>query len=114
MSRLLLQKFSSYYLLTSIRSVSDGLFSDNSKVRSDAERRVVNSIIQGSAADIMKRAMVRWRRRRLVASIHDELRLEVDEGEVEGAGRAMREVTTGEGAGRLRAPLMVNWTVGKK
>jgi DNA polymerase I-like protein with 3'-5' exonuclease and polymerase domains len=107
-----------------------GLFSDNSKVRSDAERKVVNSIIQGSAADIIKRAMVRWsewreskngggggggegRRMRLVASIHDELLFEVDEREVEWAGREVMALMTGEGVGRLRAPLTVNLTVGK-
>jgi DNA polymerase-1 len=104
-----------------------GLFSDNCKVRSDAERKVVNSIIQGSAADIIKRAMVRWsewrerengggeregRGMRLVASIHDELLFEVDEREVERAGREVMALMTG-GVGRLRAPLIVNLTVGK-
>jgi DNA polymerase I-like protein with 3'-5' exonuclease and polymerase domains len=29
-------------------------------VRAEAERKAVNSVVQGSAADLMKRAMVDW------------------------------------------------------
>jgi DNA polymerase-1 len=58
-------------------------------VRSATERQVINFPIQGTAADIMKIAMVRLaprlegRRARLLLQVHDELVLEVAEEEVE-------------------------------
>ena len=83
-------------------------------VRSLGERLAVNTVIQGSAADIIKVAMVRIHRRlaeerrssRLVLQIHDELLLEVAEVET----TAVRELVTEEmvGAYPLDPPLAVD------
>ena len=67
------------------------LTSDNGQRRSMAERMALNAPIQGSAADIIKLAMLNLHRRlreegmrsRLLLQVHDELVLEVAEGEVE-------------------------------
>ena len=77
-------------------------------VRSLGERLAVNTVIQGSAADIIKLAMVRIHRRlaeerrgaRLVLQIHDELLLEVPDVET----TAVRElVIGGDGAAPTRS-----------
>jgi DNA polymerase I-like protein with 3'-5' exonuclease and polymerase domains len=74
--------------------------------RKAAERQAVNTIVQGSAADIIKLAMVRLHRMcddemRLCLSVHDELLLEVPEHRVTDGQEAMREAMLGEGIQRL-------------
>jgi DNA polymerase-1 len=62
----------------------------NRQTRSLGERLAVNSVMQGTAADVIKKAMVAIHRRlrdegraaRLVLQVHDELLLEVPEAEV--------------------------------
>ncbi len=86
--------------------------------RNAAERQAINAPVQGTAADIMKRAMVRLQRRlerrgsraRLLLQVHDELVLEVPEGEVDAVREVVRE--TMEGAARLAVPLEVEIGVG--
>jgi DNA polymerase-1 len=71
----------------------------NWQVRSLGERLAVNSVIQGTAADIIKLAMLRVHRRlrdegrsaRLVLQIHDELLLEAPEVEVPAIRQLVRE-----------------------
>ena len=66
--------------------------------RAYAERAAINAPVQGTAADIMKRAMVRvWRglkrelpQARLLLQVHDELVLEVPEAEVAAARDLLR------------------------
>jgi DNA polymerase-1 len=87
-------------------------------VRSLGERLAVNTVIQGSAADIIKLAMVRIHRRlaeegraaRLVLQIHDELLLEVPDTET----TAVRALVVEEmvGAYPLDPPLAVDSGVG--
>jgi DNA polymerase-1 len=87
-------------------------------VRSLGERLAVNTVIQGSAADIIKLAMVRIHRRlaeegraaRLVLQIHDELLLEVPDVETS----AVRDLVVEEmvGAYPLDPPLAVDSGVG--
>ncbi|NNJ11596.1 DNA polymerase I [Chloroflexales bacterium ZM16-3] len=68
--------------------------------RAAAEREAINAPIQGSAADIMKIAMVemshaledRGLRTRLLLQVHDELILEAPDDEVEDVKRLVREV----------------------
>ena len=70
--------------------------------RSLGERLAVNTVIQGTAADIIKVAMIRAHRglldagggARLVLQIHDELLVEVPEAEVEGAVTVVRDAMT--------------------
>jgi DNA polymerase-1 len=92
--------------------------SGNPQLRQYAERSAINAPMQGTAADIIKRAMIaveEWCRRervrtRLIMQVHDELVLEVPEGEVTRVSAALREHMTG--AAHLTVPLRVDIGVG--
>ncbi len=89
------------------------------RVKRAAERMAINMPIQGSAADILKIAMIRLYgalqekglASRLTLQVHDELVLEVPEEEVKTVAPLVRSVM--EGAYALRAPLKVDVKVGK-
>jgi len=95
------------------------LHSASDRDRAYAERAAINSPLQGSAADIVKVAMVRLapllvERRyaaRLLLQVHDELVLEAPVEEVEEVARLVREVM--ESACELAAPLVVSVSVGE-
>jgi DNA polymerase-1 len=65
--------------------------SSNPQVRSFNERAAINAPIQGSAADIIRRAMVRMEQAlqsanlsaRMLLQVHDELIFEVEDAEIE-------------------------------
>jgi DNA polymerase-1 len=87
--------------------------------RQGAERAAINAPIQGTAADIIKRAMARISpaleaeglgRTRMLMQVHDELVFEVPEAEVEPATRIIRAVMEGaaEPAITLNVPLGVD------
>ncbi len=92
--------------------------SKNGAIRSYAERNAINYPIQGSAADIVKVAMVRIHKRlaaeglktRMVLQVHDELVFDVPQDELE----AVRELVRSEmeGAVELKVPLVVDIGVG--
>jgi DNA polymerase-1 len=94
------------------------LMSDNRQRREVAERMALNAPIQGSAADIIKLAMLKVQsaireqdlQSRLLLQIHDELILEVVKGEEE----AITALVTREmgAAYPLRAPLDVSAGLG--
>jgi DNA polymerase-1 len=94
------------------------LQSRNFQTRSLGERLAVNTVIQGTAADIIKIAMVRCDERlreaglrtRLVLTIHDELLFEGPAGEVAEASRIVKAEM--ESACRLDPPLKVDVGVG--
>ena len=75
------------------------LRAQNRQVRGLGERLAVNSVIQGSAADIIKVAMIRIHRRlreeglqsRLVLQIHDELLVEVPDVETSTVRELVRQ-----------------------
>ncbi|HEX5641316.1 MAG TPA: DNA polymerase I [Thermoleophilia bacterium] len=79
------------------------LRSSNFRNRSLGERLAVNTILQGTAADIIKVAMVKVSRElerrglasRLVLQVHDELVLECDEGEIDACRRLLRDAMCG-------------------
>ena len=104
-------------ILGRVRRVG-GIDSKNAQARHAAERVAVNTPVQGSAADIIKLAMVRIHRRlaaelpqvRMVLQVHDELVFEVPEEAVD-ATRAL-VVEEMEGAFRLEIPLVVNVATG--
>jgi DNA polymerase-1 len=87
--------------------------SSNRTERAAAERVAVNSPIQGTAADLIKIAMVRLARRlheerlpaRLLLSVHDEIVLEAEEGAADRVAAAAKE--TMEGASAHPIPLAV-------
>jgi DNA polymerase-1 len=95
------------------------LNSDNRQRREIAERMALNSPIQGSAADIVKVAMLRVDREltakklesRILLQVHDELILEVAEGEIDEV-RSIVEEQMGS-AYPLNAPLAVNIGIGR-
>jgi DNA polymerase-1 len=111
-------------LLGRIRYIPE-ITSDRRPAREYAERTAVNTPIQGSAADLIKLAMVRIARRlegeglggRLTLQVHDELVLEVPQGEAEATAALVRSEM--EGAASLSVPLVVavgrgrNWLEAK-
>jgi DNA polymerase-1 len=92
---------------------------DNRMRREIAERAALNSPIQGSAADIIKQAMLNVDaamtkaklRSRMLLQVHDELIFEVAKGELEELTELVRKEMGG--AYPLKAPLDVNVGVGK-
>jgi len=84
------------------------LLSANVQLRNQGLREAVNTIVQGTAADIMRRAMVRLHRRlkehnlksRLLLQVHDELLVETPIEETEAAREVLK--TAMEGADDLR------------
>ncbi len=90
------------------------LSSSNRNIRSFGERVARNAPIQGSAADIIKLAMIRTYNRyqesgmrsRLILQVHDELIVEAPEEEVERASEILR--TEMENAVSLLVPLSVD------
>ena len=95
------------------------LHSRNYNERSLGERLAVNTVLQGTAADIIKVAMVRLHRElarrgmasRLVLQVHDELILESPDAEVEAGGELLREVMCG--AYEMDPPLEVDVGAGQ-
>ncbi|MDV3221957.1 DNA polymerase I [Intrasporangium sp.] len=95
------------------------LTSDNRQRREMAERMALNAPIQGSAADIMKVAMIgvdralteAGARSRILLQVHDELVLEVAPGEEADVERIVRERMGG--AVEMDVPLDVNIGVGR-
>ena len=91
-----------------------GINDKNPSARSFAERVAINAPIQGGAADIIKRAMIRIPRAleaaglsaRMLLQVHDELVFEVPEREVEDTRAAV--VAVMEGAAQLSVPLVVD------
>jgi DNA polymerase-1 len=97
--------------LTDIRSGSPAR-------RQGAERAAINAPMQGTAADLIKLAMIRvqdWLRAqalrtKLVMQVHDELVFEVPEDEVDSVRAALPELMSG--VAELAVPLMVEVGVG--
>ena len=94
------------------------IHSRNQVVRGNAERNAINAPIQGSAADIIKIAMVRINDRmksekllsKMILQVHDELIFEVEMSELE----KLREMVLFEmsNAVKLNIPLKVDWGTG--
>jgi len=92
----------------------DELKSSNFNTRSFGERAALNTPIQGTAADIIKKAMIdvarglkmRGMRTKLILQVHDELILDVYPDEVEEAKELL--ISSMEGAVKLDCPLTVS------
>ncbi|HSA24453.1 MAG TPA: DNA polymerase I, partial [Myxococcota bacterium] len=92
--------------------------SPNHNARKNAERMAQNTPIQGTAADVIKRAMLdvhrelgrRTLRARMLLQVHDELLFEAPEDELPLLEALVREKM--EGAARLSVPLSVDVSVG--
>ncbi len=103
------------------RNVPD-IQSGNNQLQSQARRQAINTVIQGSAADIIKIAMLRTAqdaelktlKARLVLQVHDELLLEVPAEQAEAAAQRLSAIMSGvEPGGRaLDVPLKVDYGIG--
>jgi DNA polymerase I len=104
-------------LLGRIRLLPD-ITHSNPIIRQAAERTAINTPIQGSAADLIKVAMIRIDdilaregfQTAMLLTVHDELVFEVPPQEVDAVGRRVRDIM--EGIWELRVPLKVNVAVG--
>lgn len=95
----------------------------NFNLRSNAERMAMNTPIQGSAADIIKLAMIRAEEglrgfgSRIIIQVHDELVLEAKEAELADVKKILRDAM--ENVVKLKIPLVVdinsglNWLLAK-
>jgi DNA polymerase-1 len=91
----------------------------NFQRRQAAERTAINAPMQGSAADIIKLAMIavdQWLQddqpdALMIMQVHDELVLEVRDDQVEAVTRILNEKMTG--AAQLKVPLLVETGVGQ-
>jgi DNA polymerase-1 len=100
-------------LLGRIRLLPD-IESKNAMVRQAAERTAINTPIQGSAADLIKVAMIKVDKAlaekklasAMLLTVHDELVFEVPPDELELVTRLVREIM--EGVWELKVPLKVN------
>jgi DNA polymerase-1 len=95
------------------------LNSQSARDRQMGERMALNAPIQGSAADIIKKAMIELDRglrlsgshAQMLLQIHDELVLEVPDDEIDAV--TVLTVETMQGVATLRVPLEVSHAVGK-
>ncbi|QQR74126.1 MAG: DNA polymerase I [Holophagales bacterium] len=95
------------------------IHSKNWNLRENARRMAINARIQGTAADLLKKAMLAVDRRlraehagaRLLLSVHDELVLEVPADALEPIAALVRQEM--EGAERLAVPLVVDVGTGE-
>lgn len=94
------------------------IFSTRKPVQAAAERAAINAPMQGTAADLIKRAMIdvdRWLREeklasRLILQVHDELILEVPPAELELVRTKVPEIMAA--AAKLDVPLIADVGVG--
>ena len=101
------------------RRAIEGIVNTTGRQRNLPERTAINTVIQGSAADLIKRAMLNVEARlhrdghpgRMLLQIHDELVFETPKDEVTSLASIVREEM--EGAMELRVPLRVDVEAGE-
>ena len=109
----------SVFTLLGRRRFIPELASSNAAVRSFGERMAVNTPIQGTAADLIKLAMINIqkrlkreeRRSKMILQVHDELVFEVPDPEIDAMKKLAREEM--EGVLKLVVPIKVDMGVGK-
>lgn len=95
------------------------LSSRNFNIRAFGERLALNTPVQGTAADIIKKAMInvdhelrkRKMKSRLILQVHDELIVEAHKNEVEEVKRILKEEM--ENAVPLKVPVIVDLNIGE-
>lgn len=101
-----------------IRPIPD-INNRNHNLRARAEREAINAPLQGTAADLVKMAMIRVHERlnrerlgsRMILQVHDELLLEVPESEIDHATNIVREEM--ESVYPIAVPLIVDIGIGQ-
>lgn len=89
------------------------LKSANAMIRKFGERAAINAPIQGTAADIVKKAMIQVDRQsklKMILQVHDELLFEGEQSELEQAKPQVVKIM--ESAFSLKVPLKVNANIG--
>ncbi len=101
------------------RSYFPNINASNMQLRQYAERSAINAPIQGSAADLIKIAMIAIQRRLekeqseslMIMQVHDELVFDAPSGEIDVLTKIVKEEM--EGAYQLNVPLKADMTVGE-
>lgn len=101
------------------RRALPGIFSKNFNIRSFAERMAMNTPIQGSAADIIKLAMIKTHnalkaanlKSRILLQVHDELVIETTRAEIEKVKEIVKDAM--ENVVKLDVPLIVDMNEGE-
>ena len=101
------------------KRIIDELNNKNYLIRSSGERMAMNTPIQGTAADILKMAMIKLQEKmdelnlnsKMLVQVHDELVFDVYDNEVELMSELIRD--TMENVYRLNVPLKVDIEYGK-
>ena len=95
------------------------IHSNHAMKRAGAERAAINAPMQGTASDLIKKAMIDVskflmnQKSRLVMQVHDELVLEVHESELDWIQIKLPEIMSQVGAEVLNVPLLAEVGVGK-
>ena len=97
------------------------IHSKNGNARAGAERAAINAPMQGTASDLIKRAMKDVRQwllsdglqSKLIMQVHDELVLEVVESELDLVKRKLPEIMANVAKGELNVPLVAEVGVGE-
>ena len=92
----------------------------NANARAGAERAAINAPMQGTASDLIKRAMIdvsRWLasddlKSKLIMQVHDELVLEVPEAELDLVKEKLPQIMAKVDEGMLKVPLVAEVGVG--
>ncbi|OAM34586.1 DNA polymerase I [Eikenella sp. NML96-A-049] len=92
----------------------------NANARAGAERAAINAPMQGTASDLIKRAMIdvsRWLvsgslKSKLIMQVHDELVLEVPEAELDSVKEKLPQIMAKVDEGMLKVPLVAEVGVG--
>jgi DNA polymerase-1 len=100
------------------RDLRQDLASRQKHIREFAERAAFNTVLQGSAADLIKVAMVRLQhalevqklKTRLILQVHDEVVLEVPKSEIDTVTALVQDALTLDQP--LRVPLVVDTSIG--
>lgn len=95
------------------------IYSENAILRSSAERNAINAPIQGTAADIIKIAMINIQKQlekqnlksKMILQVHDELVFDVENKELEKVKNLVKSEM--ENAAKLNIPLTVDIGIGK-
>ncbi len=104
------------------RRLLPDIHSNNGQTYALAKRQAINTVIQGSAADIIKKAMLHVAHDDILHSInatltlqvHDELVLEVPEAHAQKAGERVAHIMSSiHFEEKLSVPLVVDWSFGK-
>ncbi len=106
------------FTLAGRRRLLPDIHSRNENLAQAARRMAINTVVQGSAADVVKMAMIRVHqdhvlqrlKARMILQVHDELLLEVPAASAQEAGSRMAELMSSVTV--LKVPLVVDWGAG--